>query len=191
MLLAMSDNGPQMRSHTTREFMAACAIMQRFGRPRTPTDQAWIEIAVRPRQGRVAAPGEDPRPRRTRRRTRPRPGRIQHRPAARRHRLRHPRRRTPRPRRAIRQARRDGLAEHARPHRHTVEPARGTHHDRAPSLAGYFPARCLKDSDTPPCLVRRAAHRGRTPIAAHLPVSGNHIHPFPRVLQWNPLRGDR
>jgi putative transposase len=42
-LLAMSDNGPQMRSHTTREFMAACAIMQRFGRPSTPTDQAWVE----------------------------------------------------------------------------------------------------------------------------------------------------
>lgn len=42
-LLAMSDNGPQMRSHTTREFMAACAIMQRFGRPSTPADQAWIE----------------------------------------------------------------------------------------------------------------------------------------------------
>ena len=32
-----------MRSHSTREFMAACAIMQRFGRPGTPTDQAWIE----------------------------------------------------------------------------------------------------------------------------------------------------
>ncbi|MGH4000023.1 MAG: transposase, partial [Pseudonocardiaceae bacterium] len=42
-LIAMSDNGPQMRSHTTKEFMAACAIMQRFGRPGTPTDQAWIE----------------------------------------------------------------------------------------------------------------------------------------------------
>jgi transposase InsO family protein len=42
-LLAMSDNGPQMRSHTTREFMAACTIMQRFGRPSTPSDQAWIE----------------------------------------------------------------------------------------------------------------------------------------------------
>jgi len=42
-LLAMSDNGPQMRSHSTREFMAACAIMQRFGRPSTPSDQAWIE----------------------------------------------------------------------------------------------------------------------------------------------------
>jgi transposase InsO family protein len=32
-----------MRSHTTREFMAACTIMQRFGRPSTPSDQAWIE----------------------------------------------------------------------------------------------------------------------------------------------------
>lgn len=42
-LLAMSDSGPQMRSHTTREFMAACAIMQRFGRPSIPRDQAWIE----------------------------------------------------------------------------------------------------------------------------------------------------
>jgi len=42
-LIAMSDNGPQMRSRSTREFMAACAIMRRFGRPGTPTDQAWIE----------------------------------------------------------------------------------------------------------------------------------------------------
>ena len=43
LLLAISDNGPQMRSLTTREFMAALAIAQQFGRPRTPTDQAWIE----------------------------------------------------------------------------------------------------------------------------------------------------
>jgi putative transposase len=42
-LLAMSDNGPQMTSGSTREFMALCAIHQRFGRPGTPTDQAWIE----------------------------------------------------------------------------------------------------------------------------------------------------
>ncbi len=42
-LIVMSDNGPQMRSHSTRQFMAARAIMQRFGRPGTPTDQAWIE----------------------------------------------------------------------------------------------------------------------------------------------------
>ena len=42
-LLAVSDNGPQMISGSTREFMALCAIAQHFGRPGTPTDQAWIE----------------------------------------------------------------------------------------------------------------------------------------------------
>jgi putative transposase len=43
LLLAVSDNGPQMRSHTTREFLAGVAIATHFGRPHTPTDQAWIE----------------------------------------------------------------------------------------------------------------------------------------------------
>lgn len=43
LLLAISDNGAQMRSHTTREFLAGVAIAQQFGRPGTPTDQAWIE----------------------------------------------------------------------------------------------------------------------------------------------------
>jgi transposase InsO family protein len=43
LLLAVSDNGPQMRSHSTREFFAGVHIAQRFGRPHTPTDQAWIE----------------------------------------------------------------------------------------------------------------------------------------------------
>jgi putative transposase len=42
-LLALSDNGPQMTSGSTREFLALCAIHQHFGRPGTPTDQAWIE----------------------------------------------------------------------------------------------------------------------------------------------------
>ena len=42
-LLAVSDNGPQVTSGSTREFMALCAIAQHFGRPGTPTDQAWIE----------------------------------------------------------------------------------------------------------------------------------------------------
>jgi transposase InsO family protein len=42
-LLAVSDNGPQMTSGSTREFMALCAIAQHFGRPDTPTDQAWVE----------------------------------------------------------------------------------------------------------------------------------------------------
>ena len=32
-----------MTSGSTREFLALCAIAQHFGRPHTPTDQAWIE----------------------------------------------------------------------------------------------------------------------------------------------------
>jgi putative transposase len=43
LLLAISDNGPQVRSHSTREFLAGVAIAQQFGRPHTPQDQAWIE----------------------------------------------------------------------------------------------------------------------------------------------------
>jgi putative transposase len=43
LLLAISDNGPQMRSVSTREFLAGAAIAQQFGRPHTPQDQAWIE----------------------------------------------------------------------------------------------------------------------------------------------------
>ena len=43
LLLAISDNGPQMRSHSTREFLAGVAIAQQFGRPGVPQDQAWIE----------------------------------------------------------------------------------------------------------------------------------------------------
>jgi putative transposase len=42
-LLAVSDNEPQMTSGSTREFMAMCAIAQHFGRPGTPTDEPWIE----------------------------------------------------------------------------------------------------------------------------------------------------
>ena len=42
-LLAVSDNGPAMTSHDTRAYMAMMAIAQHHGRPRTPTDQAWIE----------------------------------------------------------------------------------------------------------------------------------------------------
>jgi transposase InsO family protein len=42
-LLAVSDNGPQMTSEATREFMALMAVAQHHGRPHTPTDQAWIE----------------------------------------------------------------------------------------------------------------------------------------------------
>ncbi len=42
-LLAASDNGPEMTTHDTRAFMALMAIVQHHGRPHTPTDQAWIE----------------------------------------------------------------------------------------------------------------------------------------------------
>ncbi len=43
MMLAISDNGTEMRAGDTRRFMALCSIAQHFGRPSTPTDQAWIE----------------------------------------------------------------------------------------------------------------------------------------------------
>jgi len=42
-LLVMSDNGPQMTSGSTREFMALAWLATHYGRPGTPTDQAWIE----------------------------------------------------------------------------------------------------------------------------------------------------
>lgn len=42
-LLAISDNGPQMRSSQTAQFMAIARIAQHFGRPGTPNDQAWVE----------------------------------------------------------------------------------------------------------------------------------------------------
>jgi hypothetical protein len=97
-LLALSDNGPQMTSGSTREFMALCAIHQHFGRPGTPTDQSWTWLAVRPRQGRMAAPERDPRPGGAARRARAGPRALQRGAAARRDRLRHPQRRTPGPR---------------------------------------------------------------------------------------------
>ncbi len=43
LLSAVSDNGPEMRAGDTAKFMAICSIAQHFGRPSTPTDQAWIE----------------------------------------------------------------------------------------------------------------------------------------------------
>jgi putative transposase len=43
LLLAISDNGTEMKCRDTRKFMAVCSIVQHFGRPSTPTDQAWIE----------------------------------------------------------------------------------------------------------------------------------------------------
>lgn len=43
LLLAISDNGTEMRCRETRKFMAIASIAQHFGRPGTPYDQAWIE----------------------------------------------------------------------------------------------------------------------------------------------------
>jgi hypothetical protein len=40
---AVSDNGSQMTSSQTAQFMAIARIAQHFGRPGTPNDQAWIE----------------------------------------------------------------------------------------------------------------------------------------------------
>jgi putative transposase len=97
-LLAISDNGPQMTSGSTREFMALMAIAQHFGRPGTPTDQAWIESLFGHGQSRMAPPAQDRRPGRTARRVRHHPEALQRHPAPCRHRLRHPRRRTPRTR---------------------------------------------------------------------------------------------
>jgi putative transposase len=42
-LVAWSDNGPEMKAGDTRTFMALMAIVQHHGRPHTPTDQAPIE----------------------------------------------------------------------------------------------------------------------------------------------------
>jgi transposase InsO family protein len=42
-LLAWSDNGPQMTSRDTTTFLALHLIGQHFGRPNTPEDQGWIE----------------------------------------------------------------------------------------------------------------------------------------------------
>jgi transposase InsO family protein len=42
-LLAISDNGPQMTSKATASFTASVRIGGHFGRPGTPNDQAWIE----------------------------------------------------------------------------------------------------------------------------------------------------
>ncbi|WP_143226287.1 integrase core domain-containing protein, partial [Actinomyces provencensis] len=62
-LLAVSDNGPQMTSSATARFMAAARIGQHFGRPGTPNDQAWIESffghlkAENPHLDAIADPG--------------------------------------------------------------------------------------------------------------------------------------
>jgi len=54
-LIVMSANGRQMRSHSTKEFMAACAIMQRFGPTRDPDRPGLDQHPVRARQERRTA----------------------------------------------------------------------------------------------------------------------------------------
>jgi hypothetical protein len=134
-LIAMSDNGPQMRSQSTKELMAACAIMQRFGRPGTPTDQAWIESLFGhvktewPHLQKIHDPGEltlqldQVRDEYNTTRLHAGIGYV-----------------TPDDEQegrgdGIRQARRDGLAAARQPASTTVEPAE-THHDRTSTLAG-------------------------------------------------------
>ncbi len=63
LLLAVSDDGPQMRSHSTREFLAGMAIATRFG-PGVPQDQPWIETLFGhvkgewPHLEKIRGPGE-------------------------------------------------------------------------------------------------------------------------------------
>jgi len=63
-LLALSDNGPQMTSRATAIFMAAARIVQHFGRPGTPNDQALVESffghlkGENPHLEKIADPGE-------------------------------------------------------------------------------------------------------------------------------------
>ena len=97
-LLSVSDNGAQMTSGSTREFMALHAIATHYGRPGTPTDQAHIESLfghVKHEWPHLAAPR---RPGRPGTRTRGRARALQRRAPARRDRLRHPQRRARRPR---------------------------------------------------------------------------------------------
>ena len=99
LLLAVSDNGPEMRAGDTARFMALCSIAQHFGRPSTPTDQAWIESLFahvkteHPHLETLADPADLARE--------PERVRSHHNTMRlhRSHRLRHPQRRTRRPRR--------------------------------------------------------------------------------------------
>ncbi len=63
-LLALSDNGPQMTSKSTKAFLAGARIATHFGRPATPNDQAWIESLFghvkteHPHLEKITDPGE-------------------------------------------------------------------------------------------------------------------------------------
>ncbi|MGH4016427.1 MAG: integrase core domain-containing protein [Pseudonocardiaceae bacterium] len=63
-LLALSDNGPQMTSRSIKAFLAGARIATHFGRPGTPNDQAWIESffghlkGEHPHLDKIRDPGE-------------------------------------------------------------------------------------------------------------------------------------
>ena len=171
LLLAVSDNGPQMRSHSTREFLAGVHIAQHFGRPHTPTDQAWIETLFGHVKGRVAPPGEDPRPGRPRGRARSRPRAVQRRTATRLDRLRHSRRRA----RGTRRRHQAGTPRRARPSPpRTPRPPptesrtmRTTTTSARPSWLGIYPATSDIYSDTPQINIAAAVrHHARNPERA-------------------------
>lgn len=86
-LIAWSDNGPEMTGTDTRKFMALMSITQHHGRPGTPPDQAHIESFFSHLRRRMAAADRDQRPCGPQRRARPDPDGVQHGPLARRHRL--------------------------------------------------------------------------------------------------------
>ena len=174
LLLAVSDNGPEMRSGDTARFMALCSIAQHFGRRSTPTDQAWIESLF------SHVKSEHPHRPHPRTRTRPRP--LQHGAAPRRHRLRNP------PRRTHRQRRPDPTSTPTRtpPSRHattrpapkptanmTNQPPPHTHQSDLKK-----PAICREESDTP-----QFTPRSRATWATDSPVS--------RTIRTAPSRNSR
>jgi putative transposase len=97
-LLAVSDNGPQMTSGSTREFMALCAIAQHFAPARHPDRPSLDREPQRPPQGRVPTPAGHPRPGHAACRTGDRPGALQRGQAPPRRRVCLPERRTRRTR---------------------------------------------------------------------------------------------
>ena len=86
-LLAVSDNGPQMTSGSTREFMALCAIAQHFGRPGNADRSGLDRELQRAPQGRVPAPARHRRPGHPARRTGRHPRVLEFGPTACRHAL--------------------------------------------------------------------------------------------------------
>jgi putative transposase len=140
-MIAMSDNGPQMRSHSTKEFMAACAIMQRFGRPGTPTDRpgssrcSGMSKATGRTWRRSVTPANLP-PNSTASGSSTTPSGCTPASATSPPTTNTTAAETPSARPAVTDSPR-----HDRHASHTVEAKQGTHHERAPNLAGYLFAR--------------------------------------------------